>query len=176
MTAPYGTKRDCSVTSTFAVGKVPLGTGELSHVARQGCASDVDANAENTLGRWWWTWRDRTVLRLTSLRRSHSAESTRRHRTPEGGSLPVHRVSADPLGITRIPAREKTNFGGVHIGQRCRADEHIVEDLAVDRCSNAGMTKQTAKLAGCARRRALHGSPSSTPTGRWPPYPQCTMI
>src|SRR5271167_1479164 len=50
-------------------------------------------------------------------------------------------MSIDPFGVLRVPPCEKANLRCVHVGQRCRADEHVVEDLVVDGCGNAGLAK-----------------------------------
>src|SRR5258708_6974993 len=85
--------------------------------------------SEWRISRRCWSIPETTVSSITSVRRA-------RQSWYQDGHQPFS-VRTNPSWVIRIVAGEEADLGGVHVGQGCRANEHVIEDLAVDWCRDA---------------------------------------
>src|ERR1700692_2617771 len=81
--------------------------------------------SEWRISRRCWSILETTLSSTTSVRRGA------RQSWQKDGHQPFS-VGTNPSWGIRILAGEEADLGSVHIGQGCRANEHVIEDFAVD--------------------------------------------
>ena len=116
-----------------------LVNGVPIRVDGQSVSEGLERHPGTVLRNWYGTaLRSRPMLRVPCFCHPSicpAANPGRRMATIPSACSAIH------FGLARIPTGEKADFWGVHVRQRCRADEHVVQDLAVDGRRLPGFTE-----------------------------------